>query len=364
MIRHFHLLAICPLMASLQAQIVTIGSDVSCPTCVVEKHAVLRLSGPEISGPVSTIARDERGRLFAVDRTDGILRMYGSDGRLVRQIGRHGAGPGEYEQIRNVLVDSAGNIHVVDGVLGRRSEYDPTGKFRTSAQGITQGGFGRPILLAEDGQMIINGIGHTIDDVGYSLQRVDKSGATTGLFDEAAYSAERPWQQDRILAGRRNGRFWVGNPYAFTFDLYAADLKKTLSIVRRADWLPPLKTDDRLSDGVWDRPYTPQIRASWEDADGNLWVLYYVPSPEWKPGPRLPTPAQMRASGPPAAEQTSRPRLNTVIEVIDLKRNVVLARTRFRDPVGLVFGSGYVARTVYDQGGEPSIEISALILKH
>ncbi len=92
-----------------------IGSEVSCPSCSIVIDSVVTLEGAYFVGPSTTLARHATGTFYLVDASDGLLKVYGSDGRFVRQLGRRGAGPGEYEMVRNVLVAPDGSIQVLAG---------------------------------------------------------------------------------------------------------------------------------------------------------------------------------------------------------------------------------------------------------
>jgi len=58
-----------------------------------------------------------------------------------------------------------------------------------------------------------------------------------------------------------------------------------------------------------------------------------------------------------------RPRIETVIEVIDLSARRVLARARFNGPLGLPFGGGYFSQPTEDAAGEPGVVISRIQIK-
>lgn len=70
-----------------------------------------------------------RGKLFVADRgSSRVLRLNENlEADLV--IGRRGAGPGEFELPYDVAVDSAGNVFVVDNLLGRVNKYAADGEF-------------------------------------------------------------------------------------------------------------------------------------------------------------------------------------------------------------------------------------------
>lgn len=345
----------------VDAQVVRIGSNVSCPSCSIVIEKSFTLHGVDLAGPATQIARDPAGAVYVVDHRDGLLKVFGTDGHLLRQIGRPGAEPGEYEMVRNVIVARDGSIHVLDGMLGRWSVFSQSGTLLRSIPLPVQGGLGMPAVLLRDNQLVVNAVFTAVGDAGYALLRVDEQGKDTRHFDEGAFDLRQKWRQQRRLWERSNGELLVARPYSFSIDVYGSDLTKKRSITRVADWVPAGELKEAPGDGMFDKPYAPRLRAIWEDAEGHLWLHMMVPSPLWKPAPPLEGHASL--SPETFSELAKRPRIETIIEVLDSKGERVLARSRIDGPVGLPFGEGYLAQPVQDAGGEPSVVISRVRLK-
>src|SRR5690606_22683445 len=135
---------------------------------------IVTLQDVVFSGPATAIARDAQGHYY-VAADDGILVKYGADGRLLRPVGRRGAGPGEYEMIRNVVIDTQGTVYVLDGVLGRLSRFTQDGECISSgATGVTSG-LGMPAALLSGGLLVVNSWRRSAGDSAYTLQVVDLS---------------------------------------------------------------------------------------------------------------------------------------------------------------------------------------------
>jgi len=342
-----------------------IGSDVSCPSCSIVFDSVATLEGAYFSGPTTTIARGPTGTFYLVDAGDALLKAYGSDGRSVRQIGRRGGGPGEYEMVRNVLVSDDGSVLVLDGRLGRLSAFSEHGEFLRSTQVPVFAGAAMPAVLLSDGALVVNARPVTVGDAGHALNVIDQNGNVSLSFDGTSADPRRRWVQRRLLWARSNGELLVARPYTFTIDVYARDYTKESSITRVAEWVPSEQPDQQPSDGVFDRPFTPALMEIWEDERGLLWLYMMLPSPLWEPGP----PMQEVMSEQGIDEEAyralgSRPRVETIIEVVDLNAGHLLTRMRLDNPVGAPFGGGYFARSVEDSSlGEPSLQISRVQLK-
>ncbi len=340
-------------------QDVGIGSEVSCPSCSIVINTVVTLEHVFFTGPSTAIARDSIGMFYVVDRTDGLLKAFGSDGRLVRSIGRHGGGPGEYEMVRNILVARDGSIQVLDMVLGRRSVFGRDGEVVSTTRVPLPPAFSHSAVLRSDGQLAISAVS-TAAAAGWvnAVQLIDAEGNVTSSVDKTLFDRNAQWRQERLLWGRQNGELLVARPYSLTIDVYTSDLTKKGSITRVADWFPSREPEGEPSDGLFDEPLTPRLMAIWEDGRGLLWFEVVVPSPSWTPKRRV-----ADLSKEAYAKLGSRPRFETIIEVLDVERRRVLARSRFNDHVGVAFGRGFYATPVEDSIGEPHLRISHIELK-
>lgn len=344
---------------TIDGQALRIGSEVSCTSCSISLEKISTIANVEFPWPGTMIARDSTGAIYLFDR-EGVLKAFGKDGRFLRQIGRRGGGPGEYEGPRNILASRDGSIHVLDAQLSRRSMFSRDGLFLGSTSIRLSPGMGKRAVLLPDGQTIVNVRPTPSGGAMYVLQRIDQNGNTTRLFDETKADDGKSWLHERLLWARPTGELLVARPHTFDIDVYAKGLETKNAIVRIADWIPSREPDEQPGDGVHDKPMTPRLFAIWEDAQGLLWLHMLVPSKLWKPGPPMKraTPLAQDAYAALAA----RPRVETIIEVLDLQAQGVLARSRFEGGIGIHFGGGYFARQLENAAGEPSLEISRVRL--
>lgn len=65
-------------------------------------------------GQVTGLAGDDAGRIFVSDGLASVVRVYGSDGSFLRQIGREGDGPGEFRHPADLLFDEGRRLWVRD----------------------------------------------------------------------------------------------------------------------------------------------------------------------------------------------------------------------------------------------------------
>ena len=68
------------------------------------------------------------GSVFVLDWGDTCIRQFDAKGKFVRQIGRKGQGPGEYDVPAYFDLDSAGGVFLVDGRSLRVTEFNKDGK--------------------------------------------------------------------------------------------------------------------------------------------------------------------------------------------------------------------------------------------
>ena len=106
---------------------------------------------------VSGIDVDAGGRILIGDVSEGNVKLFSADGRLLRVIGRKGSGPGEFEQPRYPRFGPDGLIYVADAQNPRIQVFDTAGSLTASTPVLTMGliqGFrpldGRRLLVAAE----------------------------------------------------------------------------------------------------------------------------------------------------------------------------------------------------------------------
>jgi hypothetical protein len=76
---------------------------------------------------VSGIDVDARGRILIGDVSEGNVKLFAPNGRLLRVIGQKGSGPGEFEQPRYPRFGPDGRIYVADAQNPRIQVFDTAG---------------------------------------------------------------------------------------------------------------------------------------------------------------------------------------------------------------------------------------------
>lgn len=88
--------------------------------------------GPDMFGRVVDVALDPLARVWVADGQNYEIRVFGSDGRHVRSLGRKGGGPSEFGQIAGMDWGPDGNLWVLDSGNARFAVYDTAGRLVTT----------------------------------------------------------------------------------------------------------------------------------------------------------------------------------------------------------------------------------------
>ena len=208
------------------------------------------------------------GELLVVDGATRELRFFSADGRFLRKVGRHGAGPGEFRNIAGVVVDN-GRIHVFDGSQARLTRMDLAGGSVTtmtvtdppdSRRGIhsySLGGFidRRPVFLASGFPSRKSAPRRYSDSMPQYLYTADVKSATR-IGEPAIMDAffESDQNMGDIIFGRFStsavggGRLFVTDGGRFSVRGY--DVNGRLAATMARDLAPRRTTDADFEDYV------------------------------------------------------------------------------------------------------------------
>ncbi len=81
-------------------------------------------------GRVADVELGEDGSLFVLDAISRTIRVFAPDGVEIREFGRRGQGPGEFEQPGTLLWGPEGDLWVLDLRNGRLTAFSPEGELR------------------------------------------------------------------------------------------------------------------------------------------------------------------------------------------------------------------------------------------
>jgi|GEM_PF-1514245 len=86
----------------------------------------------EIFRSVTHIETDERGWMYIVNSGESAIRVYDHNGDYQHSFGSQGSGPGEFQAISALYIDSANRLLIVDSNQARVTAYSLDGEFLSS----------------------------------------------------------------------------------------------------------------------------------------------------------------------------------------------------------------------------------------
>ncbi len=185
-----------------------------------------------------TIDVDAAGRIYALDRQAIEVRMFDANGKHLRNIGRKGGGPGEFENPNDMRVFPDGRV-LIREQPGRFTLFAPDGAYKTSWRLITGFGSGTPVYITND-ERVLN---HTLTDrlVWYTLDgKADtipepKRGPPQPMLniiqEHSRTSYSIPYTRYSVWTLTNDGRFIIGYNERYEIDVAMPD-RTTMRITR------------------------------------------------------------------------------------------------------------------------------------
>lgn len=125
----------------------------------------------EVFGRIADVVVDSGGHIYVLDELYHDLRVFDDRGRFLAATGRHGKGPGEFDQELSAFVDQTGAVQVADGGNLRISSFRLDGdsvllvaEARTETFPLESCGMGNQRWIIQRGreadEFLIHEIGH------------------------------------------------------------------------------------------------------------------------------------------------------------------------------------------------------------
>jgi len=199
--------------------------------------------------------------------------------------------------------------------------------------------------------------------VGYPLHVLDlggepKLGRSFGS-EKGALRPTAPHLIRRVLWASSAGGVWSGRRYEYVLERFGPTGERKRALRRKTDWfrgvVPP-------SLGQPDAPPPPKLVTLCEDGRGRVWTFTWRAAADWaeawkKLGDVRPG---MEIRGPPELDKL----YDTMVEVIDPQRGVVLLSERWPGIVLRALGHGTVASLAQDELGVPYVDIWRVTLRN
>lgn len=149
------------------------------PPAQAELEEVLSIGGPDGDKLLMWVglAVDEDGSLFVTDAMDYAIKVFNAQGTLLRKAGRPGSGPGEFQNLREIVLSSS-FVFVTDQDRPEISVFDRNLKFQyaipvtrpiTSLRARPDGTIAAALLSAKKGE---NGMVWLADSKGRTLAEI------------------------------------------------------------------------------------------------------------------------------------------------------------------------------------------------
>ena len=302
----------------------TIPSTPACNSCSIEVRRIASLGND--SDPASArrfhvgVSRDSRGRYYVAPMADlAFIAVFDSTGRFLKQLGRRGKGPGEYQYVMMAHVGPNDSLYVLDEFNKRLTVLTPDHSVAriVPVRGTLTHGFPLP-----DGRFVAAGRFLTPERLGLPLHLLDSTGVVRsfGATDPSVRSNEFQAQLRQIALARKGG-VWSARMDRYEVERWTLDGERVSHLAREAAWFPAW-TEYSVRPPDIARP-KPMLRAIWEDGEGRLWTVTEVAKDNWRA--MRPDPGG-EAKIPPldVYERTT----EAMIEVLDVERGQVIASTR------------------------------------
>ena len=280
---------------------------------------------------------------------------FGLDGIFRGLVGRIGSGPGEFLFARVGLVDKGDSLHVFDPQNARLSILSPhLTLVRTASLPLT---VERAVRLS-NGQYIVTGTRARPDGSGFPFHLLDENGRylrSFGALRPVIGPGVLPIPYSIALSSRRSA-IWAVPQHETEGEYYTVTL-----LDRLGSGLLRIRREDRAIERarrplfLISRPPPATVFGLVEESADTLWVYTFVPATQWKAAYAPPT---QTSEGLTTVTIKSLDGLwDTMIDVIDVRRGLLVASTIVPQLVGYPLGQGLVAGWREDEDGTPRLQI-------
>lgn len=269
-------IALVPLPAA--SQDVTIADAPTCPDCSIELQPLVTLgdSGEGYVSATTNVVRTDDGFLLVLIDEPYRITEFDASGAFVRRVGRRGEGPGEFKNIRTLVVGPSDSVFAFDGGNGRISVLTPELETARTAR-IPGYSWHNPPLTLPGGRFLINTFVPHRERMGYAFHILTREGDIVESFgDDRRRTAESHVTgvvTERWMAHASNGGFWAASLNDYRIEAYDAEHELVARFFRDAPWFTVTRPPGGPSSALLD------IR---ELPSGELIVIGRAADPEWR----------------------------------------------------------------------------------
>lgn len=352
---------VMPMVVALSSggaqQLVRVPDRITCLVCRIEVIPKGDLEEAAEAGDLTSEVRSavtlaDGGFLIAqFSPKMGLPLRFDAGGRYRGPVSRSGSGPLEFRHASHLSAYRGDSVLVMDEMLLRVSVLSPLGQVVRSVR-QPELARSRDAVAFPDGQVLATKEGLTRQASGDPLQLYSAELVPLRGFGGAKHAtAPGAWTGfTRRVAVAPDGSIWavpVGN---YVLEQWSRDGRLLRSLQRDAPWFGPRWA------GIPDDPRSPApafVQGMRIDSLGLLWVFSSVPDAHWRNAYGAPVTMPMRNGRGGTSYPIERMDKygDTMIEVIDVERAVVIARRRIDEVVSALFGGD---RAVATGSGEDS----------
>jgi hypothetical protein len=299
--------------------ILTIPDDPSCASCTINIEELVRLGDAQGPGRVES----ESTQLTPGTQGEFYMHTYGNVGRSVHAFDRTGAlltslvGPREFESIVAVRTSEDGRVFAYDRNRKTAVVFSDEHEFESEIPLDVEPTHALAHLT--DQLAVVATTVPTGQRAGLPLHLMNlETGELVRSFGSRIGGAVYPGLSlSRRVARRDADSLWAAPTWAYELELWGVDGRLRLVLKREAPWFPA------MPGGSADLPPSPALGSIWAESDSRIWVAILVADPDYDDHITRLEGGQVRVTG------TRTELFDTIIEVIDLDAQAVVARSRY-----------------------------------
>jgi DNA-binding beta-propeller fold protein YncE len=182
-----------------------------------EGKTLLEISVGDVPDPsrdfcgATDVAFARNGHVYVSDGyCNGRVLEYDADGKKVRQWGKRGTGPGEFNLAHAIAISPQGNVYVADRGNGRLQWFDPQGKFLGE---FKYGGELYNVTFDQAGDLYVSTHVKGVPlDTEFNMVKIDPvSGTMLGRFEVRSHQLSAA-PDGTLLPGTRSGDLLLFRP--------------------------------------------------------------------------------------------------------------------------------------------------------
>jgi hypothetical protein len=127
---------------------------------IIQERQIGELDGPEefLFDYISDVAVNSKGDIYVADRRLNEVRKFNKDGEYLLTLGRRGQGPGEFQSVGIVSVNSHDELIAYDAMLGRISIFSDNGELiKTTKELIKDSWIAPSKIFSTNGTYVVLG---------------------------------------------------------------------------------------------------------------------------------------------------------------------------------------------------------------